>query len=69
MKGRQGVMEIFLVTTHFFGCFENGIESLVLPEKFSGNTTDSENNFSWSVDQKKCILNYKPCSTPEDSTF
>ena len=31
--------------------------TLVLPEKFSGNTTDRENNFSWSLDhdQNKCV--------------
>ena len=40
----------FQVTTHFSGCFENCFESVVLLEKFSGSTTDCENNFLWLLD-------------------
>ena len=46
---------IFQVATHFSNCFENCFESVVLPEKFSGSTTDNENNFSWSLDKKKIV--------------
>ena len=32
--------------------FENCFESVVLPENFSSSTIDSENIFSWSLDEK-----------------
>ena len=38
------------LATHFSSYFENCFESVVLPEKISGSTTDYENYFSQSVD-------------------
>ena len=50
----------FQVATHFSGWFENCFESAVLlPDKFSGSTTDRENNFSWSIDQNRVYFDLK----------
>ena len=48
---------IFKSQYTFPGCFENCFESVVLPENFSGSTTDCENNFSHSLHRsKKSVL-------------
>ena len=47
-------------------CFENCFESVELPEKFSGSTTNWENYFSWSLDKKSLFWPIKPCSISGD---
>ena len=49
---RDGMYTYFQVAIHFSVCYENSCVSVVLPENLSGRTTDHENNFLWSLDQK-----------------
>ena len=67
---KKNVANRTLVKTHFSGYLFWKL-LVVLPKYFSGSTTDRENNFSWTLDQKIMFWLKKSCSITRDfdSTF